>query len=287
MMVEYRKYADELSNRDSFTIIHNLITDKGLLPTYDEMEKLANEKNKNNFLSSITNSSIIDRNGNTAQYFSDEEESKYFEILQGYNFSLQISKNNLIREIFFSSIKKKKLTSNSILEYLNKYSWLGKELKMESSGSRTQTYCWLALIAPSLNEYFVNLEFYLRNPVNYPNFILCIDSLSLKIEGMLRDICEFKGVTTYEFRIDKKGRTVSQEKDIHKLLYEEEITELIDKDDLLFFKFLLIEKAGYNLRHKVAHSLMTFYEYNIHYMNLLIMAVLKFGKYDFVPSNEE
>ena len=92
---------------------------------------------------------------------------------------------------------------------------------MSTNGERTQSYCWLALIAPSLNEYFVNLEFYLRNPVNYPNFILCIDSLALKIEGMLRDICEFKGVTTYEFRTDKKGRTISQEKDIHKLLYEE------------------------------------------------------------------
>jgi hypothetical protein len=103
---------------------------------------------------------------------------------------------------------------------------------------------------------------------------------------MLRDICGFSGVTTYKFKTDKKGRTISQEKDIHELLYEEEVTKLIDKDDLLFFKFLLVEKAGYNLRHNVAHSLMTFYEYNIHFMNLLIMAVLKFGKYDFVPKKQ-
>ena len=104
---------------------------------------------------------------------------------------------------------------------------------------------------------------------------------------MLRDICEFKGITTFELKIDKKGRTISQEKDIHKLLYEPELATLIDKDDLLFFKFLLIEKAGYNLRHKVAHSLMTFYEYHSNHMNLLIMAVLKFGKYNFIPTKEE
>jgi len=49
-----------------------------------------------------------------------------------------------------------------------------------------------------------------------------------------------------------------------------------------FLKFLLVEKAGYNLRHKVAHSLMLFQEYNINYMHLLILAILKLGKYDFV-----
>ncbi len=286
MMKKFRKYADKLSDNEPFVIIRSLMTDKGLLPTYEEVEKQAQENKKNNFLSLLANSSILDRNGNTAQYFSDEEEHDYFEMLQSYNFSLQLSKSNLIREIFFACIKKKKLTSNTILLFLKKFSWFGKELQMPTNGGQTQTYYWLALIAPSLNEFFVNLEFYLRNPVNYPNFILCIDSLVLKIEGMLRDICEFTGVITYEFKADKKGRTISQEKDIHKLLYEEELVKLIDRDDLLFFKFLLVEKAGYNLRHRVAHSLMTFYDYNINYMILLIMAILKLGKYDFVPESE-
>lgn len=286
MMKEFRKYADKLSENEPFVIIRSLMTDKGLLPTYVEVEKQAQENSKHSFLSHLANSSILDRNGNTAQYFSDEDEHNYHEILQSYHFSLELSKRNLISEIFFACIKKKKFTADAILSFLNQHSWLGKELQMSTNGGKTIPYCWLALIAPALNEYFVNIEFYLRNPVNYPNLVLCIDSLVLKIEGMLRDICEFKGVTTYKFKNDKKGRSISQEKDIHELLYEEEVAKLIDKDDLLFFKFLLVEKGGYNLRHKVAHSLMTFYEYNIHYMNLLIMAILKFGKYDFVPKSE-
>ena len=76
-------------------------------------------------------------------------------------------------------------------------------------------------------------------------------------------------------------------------MFEEPIKKLFDQDDLLFFKFLLVEKAGYNLRHKVAHSLMLFQDYNINYMHLLILAILRLGKYDFVepyytlPNNEE
>lgn len=284
MMQEYRKYAEKLTDKESFVIINSLMNDKSLLPTLNQVEKLANETIKQSFLSFLANTSIIDSKGNTSQHFNDKEEYEYFQKLQNYQFSLQLSYSNLIREIIFLGIKKEKLNASTFFSFLQQNSWLGKELEMSSNSGRLIPYCWLALIAPALNDYFINLEFYFTNKKNYPNFILCIDSLSLKIEGMLRDICEFIGITTFELKPDKKARMVSQEKDIHKLLYEPELAKLIDKDDLFFFKFLLIEKAGYNLRNKVAHSLMTFNDYNLDYMNLLIMAVLKLGKYNFVVS---
>lgn len=286
IMQEYRKRADELTNNEPFVIINTLMNGKGILPTLVEMEMQAKETYKNNIFSKLGSTGILDRKGNTAQYFNEDQEYEYYEILQSYQFSVEFSSCNLIREIIFAGIQKGKLSTHTFLSFLQQHSWLGKELEMSTNGGKPIPYCWLALIAPSLNEYFVNLEFYFKNQSNFPNFVLCIDSLSLKIEGMLRDICEFKGITTFEFKPDKKGRTISQEKDIHKLLYEPEIVKLIDKDDLLFFKFLLVEKAGYNLRHRIAHSLMTYYEYHINLMNLLIMAVLKFGKYNFVSTKK-
>jgi hypothetical protein len=104
----------------------------------------------------------------------------------------------------------------------------------------------------------------------------------LKIEGLLRDICRFCGVTTFYMTKDRKGRNIVREKDIHALLHEEPVKGLFDEDDLLFFRFLLVEKAGFNLRHKIAHSLMLFQEYGVTYMHLLILALLRLGKYDFV-----
>lgn len=287
MMKGFRKYADKLTDKEPFVILSTLMNTKNFLPLLDEVEKQAKKLNENSLLAHFANTSLLDRNGNTAQHFNDKEEYNYFKILQTYHYTLQFSKCNLIREIIFSGIKKGKLNANTFLLFLNKYSWLGREFEMSSNGSKPIPYSWLSLIAPALNEYFVNLEFYFRNQSNYPNFVLCIDSLSLKIEGMLREICEFRGITTFEFKPDKKGRIIAQEKDIHKLLYEPEIIKLFDKDDILFFKFLLVEKAGYNLRHRVAHSLLTFYEYDINHMNLLIMAVLKFGKFNFVPIKKE
>jgi hypothetical protein len=104
----------------------------------------------------------------------------------------------------------------------------------------------------------------------------------LKLEGLLRDLCEFKNIKTFNFINDKSDRKIAREKDINMLLHEGGIKKLINEDDLLFLKYLLVEKGGKNLRHKIAHSLIKYDEYNFNTMNLLILALLKLGKYDFI-----
>jgi len=136
-----------------------------------------------------------------------------------------------------------------------------------------------SLLAPSLLEYFVQMEYWMASG-NYPNLVLCIDSLVLKIEGLLRDMCYFKGIATFNSRTDKKGRKRITEKELNALLNEKRIGELFDPDDLLLFKFVLIEKSGYNLRHKIAHSLMLSTEYSIYYAHLLLLILLKLGSFN-------
>lgn len=287
---KYHKNFDIISKRISSqnteSIISILMLDDSLLPSYSKMEQqVENEKGKYLFKELFSNS-IIDANGNTVQHYDDESEKKYFDILQNYNYHIQIVTLPLFHHIFYECVKRQKLSAKSILQYLYDHSWFGVELGLSTTGQREKAYNWLSLIAPALNEFFINIEFYLTNPQSFPNFILCVDSLSTKIEGMVRDICEFKGIIPFEFKVDHQGRTISFQKDIHKLLNEEEIVNLISKDDLLLLKYVLIEKAGYNLRHKVAHSLMTFDEYNIGQMFLLIVCVLKLGKYNFTKKSK-
>jgi hypothetical protein len=112
-----------------------------------------------------------------------------------------------------------------------------------------------------------------------------MDSLVLKIEGLVRDICVFSGITTFYQTKDKQGRSIVREKDINWLLRE--IPEnLFDEDDLLFFKFVLVEQAGFNLRHKIAHCLIDYSEYHMEYMHLLLLVLFRLGKYDFVKPDE-
>ena len=76
------------------------------------------------------------------------------------------------------------------------------------------------------------------------------------------------------------------EKDITALLHDDVIKERLDQDDLLFFKFLLTEQWGLNLRHDIAHCLMSSEAYNLDYMHLVILALLRLGKYDFTQDTD-
>jgi len=281
-----RKIAEKIARKPSDEIIKILMASKDLLPKYDNMKKIAEEHGKKFVMQHIAPVGVLDQSGHPAQHFSSDEEKEYYGILYQYDFDLKLDKIHLINAVIFEAINERKITAEIVLEFLNKYSWYGKNISKELPNGKTENYNWLNLLAPSVHDYFNRMIMFFVNPQNYPNFILPMDSLILKFEGLFRDICQFCRIPTFFMTKDKMNRNIVREKDIHALLHEEVIQQIIDKDDLLFFKFLLVEKAGLNLRHKIAHSLIRFEEYSIEYMNLLFLALLRVGKYDLVRKED-
>lgn len=281
-----RELAKSIVNeKSSDEIIKILMVDKTFLPEYRVMEKRVEESKEVSAFLYLAKTEVMDQSGHTAQHFSEGDEKKYYGILQEYNWELRFNKIHLINEIFLTAIRENKLSSDILLRFLKKYSWFGKTISKKVANNKIE-YNWLSLIAPSIHEYFLQMQYHFANPNYLPYLVLSIDSLTLKFEGLIRDICQFSGTTTFYMTKDSKDRSIAREKDIHALLHEEPIERLFDEDDLLFFKFLLVEKAGYNLRHRVAHSLMFFQGYTIPYMHLLILALLRLGKYDFVEKDD-
>jgi len=280
-----KEFARKLAAQNPEDIIKILMFDKKLLPTFKEMEQIVEKETKEHPLISLFPTEIVDQRGNVPQHFGSDEERRYYRILENYKIFLMYGKIILINSIFFEAVKEGKLNVSSLLNFFRNYSWFGKNLQKKTINGQIVEYNWLSIIMPSLNEYFFQMEYYLMSNGS-PNFVLAIDSLTLKIEGLIRDICTFSGITTFYMTTDKQNRSVTKEKDIQALLHEEKLKELIDEDDLLFLRFLLVEKVGYNLRHNIAHSFMFFNDYNINIMHLLIIALLKIGKYDFVRKEE-
>ena len=62
-------------------------------------------------------------------------------------------------------------------------------------------------------------------------------------------------------------------------IYKPQVAGVLDADDLLFLRYLLVEKAGLNLRHRVAHALLGAAEYSAPLAHLLFLAVLRLGRY--------
>lgn len=279
-----QKFSEEVSNKNANDIFPIFMYNKSILPTYDELESKAKEQERNHPMDSIATISIIDDNGHVSEYISTPEEHKYYNMLRIFSFSLQFSRSILLREIIFKGISNGNINTSHFIQFMREKTWLGQNIKRTFKQGKQEVFNWLNMLVPAINDYFVQLYFYITNQSNHINLTLCIDSLTIKLEGILRDMVNLKGGTSFFFPKDKSGKEVVREKDINALLHDEIITNLISKDDLIFLKYLLVEKAGLNLRNKICHSFFRHtQEYEIDYMNLLLLAVLRLAKNEYCP----
>jgi hypothetical protein len=282
-----KKFADDLIQRcSSEDLIGFLITEKDLLPNLQIITGQAKELNEKSIAHKIFPITSTDQQNNPAQTFNTDDARLFHSILELYRTELEITKNILIREIIFSAIREGKLTTTDIVEFLKKHSWAGK-IHSKKIGNQEIPFSWISLIAPAIDEYFSQISpYYLNNNNNnnITNLVLCIDSLTLKIEGLLRAFCVINNISTSSV---KQGGIV-REKYLDDLLDEPKIQELFSEDEIMFFKFILIKQnPGFNLRHRIAHSLMIYPEYRIDYMNYLIIAMLLICKYDITINPQE
>lgn len=280
---ECQKRAQEIAKLSSDGIIAFLATEKNILPQYEQAKNQARGILEKHPLQSIIPVNVIDERGHSTKHFKSKEELEYYQLLKQYRILLELTYLPYVNLIIIEAIKEGKLSLPILIEFLKKNCWYGNTLT-RTVHTKQMPYNWLSMIAPSLNDYFIQIDYYLASG-NSPNFVLCIDSLILKIEGLLRDLCNYSGITTFTYK--QKNGKIYEEKSINALLYDERITRLFDDDELLLLKFVLIEKHGYNLRNKVAHSLVNYTDYNLNFASLLLLILLKLGQFSLTPQKEE
>ncbi len=279
-----KQFVEHFASDD---IIRYFISGRDLLPTCQEIEESVNEQVKKSPTAHLLPKVVFDQRGNPAQHFNSDEEKRYYDILDNYSLQLSLYNRHLIREVFFEAIAAEKLNFDILMDFIRKHCWYGKELSRQFPNNQTVRFNWIDLIGPPLDEYFRQIDYYLedRNTHN-PSFVLSLDSLTLKIEGLLRDLCDLADVNTSKQKQDKSKRTVVHETDITALLHNDVIKKRFNQDDLFFFRFLLTEQSGFCLRHRIAHCFMLSKDYNLDYMHLVILALLRLGKYDFTQDSD-
>ena len=130
---------------------------------------------------------------------------------------------------------------------------------------------------PPLKLFFDQSEKDIKNNSHAPGaYILAIDSLCLKFEGVLRDFSNKIGAQIIEVDDSKTEMRF----DFDKLFDNEKFKTVIPKDDLAFFKFLFTRR-GLNIRNNVAHSFYSPKDYSVSMIWILICAFLKLGNYSF------
>lgn len=217
----------------------------------------------------------FDINNNLSENKGTKAERDKRKLFQNYQIYLTLYALPLLRHIFIEGIKSGKVNYPSLYAFFLKETWLGQKLRNADKADDVIDYSWISLIAPSIWEYFKQTEAALKSKEYKPNYIMPIDSLTLKFEGVLRDFARLLGLST-----TTSGRgSILREKYIEEVLAEKKVKEFFDENDLLLFSYLFTAKEGMNLRNNIAHCFYKYRNYNFEIMHLLICAFLRIGKY--------
>jgi hypothetical protein len=265
-------------------VIQFLVHDKYFIPSKDFILTQASKKEEG-FLSSFLggNYNIFDQRGNLVKICSTEEEKIEYKIIQIYNWAMQfniVSLNLILKELIITE----KITFDEIYQDMISNTWLSYIFKNSINNGQETKYTYSNILQTLLKEYFRIFNKYLSlKALPCTEFMMFIDSSSLKIEGLIRELFTLKGYPTIVFD-NNTGTT--HEKDLNALLRDENINIFLDEDEVLFFKYLFIEQGGLNLRNRVAHSLLLEQEYNMGFANLIFLSLLRLFKF-YMDSRED
>lgn len=226
----------------------------------------------------LVNTVLIDAHGNTAQTYDTEEEKEKYAQNKIYRLALENYTYQLVHAIIIEAVKKGKLTPQNVCEYLQHHSWLGQPIPHPTPSGGEIEVKWLDLIEPAIHSYLNALQDFVESEKT-PNFILSLDSLTLKFEGIFREFCALHGISRTK-QITERGKTLTREKDLNNLLYDDydEVSKILGVNEIEFFRFVFVEQSGLNLRNNIAHCLLLKEQYSMYFANLVFLAILRISR---------
>lgn len=245
-----------------------------ILVTPIENQENANKNIKNSILS-LFGTSVFDINCNFKNLKDSEKIDK--EIIQSYTISHGVKCFSLFLKVFVDGILTGKLNYYKIYDFFESQTWYGAKFKRGMNDNEIdQNSNWLTMLAPGIHNLFAQFELSVlmsTNKIN--NFILAMDSLTLKFEGALRDFIRLSGGNT---STSKNGEL--KEQLLEELLENQTTKKYFTEKDIELFKYTFTRK-GNNFRNNIAHSFLEFSDYNLQSVTLVFFCILRLGKYTF------
>ncbi|MHA7129234.1 hypothetical protein [Algoriphagus namhaensis] len=123
----------------------------------------------------------VNRNVKTG---SDDLDEKVL-LMSFYQMELDFQAIPFLHELFTEGIESGKLTAKNLIEHLAYKTWIGNPYFIREQ-NRDRIKSWISLIAPGVIELFVQIQASRSSTTYNPSYVLAVDSLVLKMEGLLR-----------------------------------------------------------------------------------------------------
>jgi hypothetical protein len=253
-------------------LIYNKIANGVFFPKYDYILNSLDKNLEPSFLKGVS-AFHFDNNKNISKK-NDNDENEI--ILKTYGDRIDGTLLPFLHYVLILGLKSGHLTYQNMLKFFLKHTWIGNTNKKTDLGGNIIESNWINQIAPSIIEFCIQVIAWGESDYYRPNFILCIDSLTLKIEGLFRNFCERINITT---SIGKQNGV--KEVLLHDVIDNEKIRTYFNKDDMLLFDYVLSNNDGaLNIRNNIAHCFYHEKEYHLNKMLLLLAVLFRLGKYN-------
>lgn len=275
LLKHYTNKAEKLVGASPEVILSYLTSGDDIFPGVDLVKAFSEKGYSRSFLDLVTEVRF-DGNKNIKPSSSSNQKELDKKLMEAYDLYVRMTVLPYVRFIFTKALSRGKLDFYQFMKFLIDHSWLGKTYEDLDSAGEIERHNWLSLIAPSIQE-FVNLtQSAMKSGNPQTNYVLCIDSLSMKIEGILRHFCQLLGGSTTV--AGKHGKL--REMYIEELMETPELRTHFDEDDRILFKYLFASGISLDIRTQVAHTFYRYKNYGSDIMHLLLIALLRIGKYN-------
>jgi|WetSurMetagenome_2_1015567.scaffolds.fasta_scaffold13357_2 hypothetical protein len=272
---------DIIDVADEQSIITNITS--GWFSSIEAIQQMANNASQASLLATKTTTNILDKFANTIDKYNTEEEIKEMHFWQSFENSFQ-SKITSLYEYIIEAYKAGKFTYKNLISYLDS-TWYNEPITHTYNGKIIELRI-LDTLRPGLKKCFDELDFYFQDMENnHYDYVTVTDTLTLKMETILRFMCEKLEIATFKTR-DKGGEKLVMEKLLDDMLNDLKDTKQrptgFQEEDRLMLKYILTTK-GTNLRNRVAHGLMDLWEYSFTNIISLLYLIVRLSTYKFSP----
>lgn len=206
---------------------------------------------------------------------SDDLDEKVL-LMNFYQMELDFQTIPFLHELFTKGIESGKLTAKNLIEHLAYKTWIGNPYFIRDQQNRDRIKSWVSLIAPGIIELFAQIQASRSSTTYNPSYVLAVDSLVLKIEGLLRFFLDQLSQKTTVAKTKKiEAMTLNQ------ILESDGFKKYFDENDQLFFDYLFGGEGGLDIRNNVAHCFYDDENYHVITGILIICALLRISKYSF------
>jgi hypothetical protein len=262
-----------LTQYSAHDLLEYLTVHPEVLPDYASVRAFA-EQQKGSFFFASLPTSQLDENKNTRRVQPDEEVDKL--TADSYEGILNFRLASLV-PLLAACYRAGNFNYDSFCSFLEQSSWIAQPLSETAVNGQEQAYSWKDLIYPILRDFFQQLAIGVDG--GRENFVLSIDSLTVKLEGLLRDLLQRSGANTTANDKHQDLREVF----IESLLNHTVAHELFDENTRYFLRYLLLA-PGMNLRNNVAHCYYRYQgQYSFDKIILLLCGLLRIANFRLEP----